>query len=329
MTKSFKIKLAVVMGGPSSEHIVSLNTGKNILENLDRNKYDIVAIEITKDGKWRKDGKILTIEEALKNIDVVFNAMHGEFGEDGTFQGLLESFRIPYNGAGVLASALGMNKFVSRLLFREFGLKTPPAIFVEAVDKEEALNSVQEAVKKLKLPAVVKPNSRGSSVGVSIIRDIKQIEAAVAEAFKFDKQLLVEKFLAGREFTCGVLEMANGDILALPVTEIIPKNNHEFFDYKAKYNESCCDEVTPADISQKLAMEIQENAILAHKAIGCRNYSRSDFIVSSNEIYILEINTLPGMTKNSLLPKAAKAAGIEFKELLDTIIGRAISSRKN
>jgi len=316
-----KIKIAIIMGGPSAEREVSLNTGKNIFENLDKNKYEPVTIEILQDGKWQKGGKLLSIEEALKNIDIVFNAMHGEFGEDGTVQGLFESLKIPYTGSGVLASALGMNKFISRLIFREYGLKTPNSFFIDSTDKDEITEKINQAIKTFGLPIVIKPNNRGSSVGITLLKDRRDIKNAIDNVLKYDNQILIEKFIKGREMTCGVLELKDGNLIALPVTEIIPKDKYDFFDYNAKYLNGASDEITPANLSLHLSKEIQENAILAHKALGCKGYSRADFIISvNNQVYILEINTLPGMTKNSLMPKAAEAAGIEFKELLDIII---------
>lgn len=295
-----KINLAVLMGGMSSEHEISLSTGENVIKYLDKKKYNVKPIVISKEGKWSIG--------ALKDIDVVFNAMHGEYGEDGRIQGLLDCFGVKYTGSGVLASALGMDKIKSYELFKFHGLTVPKSV----------------TLKKFK-KCVVKPVCLGSSVGISIVENKKDLKKAIDKAMEKCDRVIIEEFIDGLEVTCGILDNVRGqEYYALPVTEIIPPDGR-FFDYDVKYNGST-QEITPARISKKLTKEIQEQSIKAHQILGCRGYSRADFILKNNKTpYILEVNTLPGLTSESLLPKAAKEAGIEFSELLDIIVNNALT----
>ena len=252
---------------------------------------------ISKKGKWSIN--------ALNGVDVVFNDLHGEYGEDGRIQGLLDCFKVPYTGSGVLASALVMDKIKSYEIFKLHGLNVP---------KETTLKKGEKVV--------VKPSCLGSSVGISIVDNQKDLKKAIKKATEKCDTVIIEEYIDGKELTCGILENAKGQkYLALPVTEIIPPDGH-FFDYDVKYDGST-QEITPAKISKKLTKEIQEQSIKAHQVLGCAGYSRADFIVKNNKIYILEVNTLPGLTSESLLPKAAKEAGIKFPKLLDIIITNA------
>lgn len=310
------------MGGPSSEHEVSLATGQNVIENLDKTKYEPVAIKISKVGKWFLNGKPINQPDALKGHDVVFNALHGTFGEDGKIQAILEHSGIKYTGSGIAGSAIAMDKFHSREIFKLAGLNTPKTLKLKK--GENYMARVSFFVNKIvKLPVVVKPCSNGSSVGVQIVEDLDKLEKAVAAVFKLDKYVLIEEFIKGRELTCGVLEnFSDQPIVALPVTEIIPVKNHKFFNYDAKYKRGHSSEITPAPLDEILLKKAQDIAIRAHQVLGCSGYSRTDMILKNGNgtIYILETNTLPGLTKNSLLPKAAQTAGLTIGQLLDTII---------
>jgi len=315
-------KVAVLMGGQSSEHEVSLNTGQNVIENLDKTKYEPVAIKISKIGKWFLSGKPITQSEALKGHDVVFNALHGTFGEDGKAQAILEHAGIKYTGSGIAGSAIAMDKFHSREIFKLAGLNTPKTLKLKKGENYMARASFF-INKIVKLPVVVKPCSNGSSVGVQIVDDLNKLEKAVTEAFKLDRFVLIEEFIKGRELTCGVLENFRGkQISALPVTEIIPVKNHKFFNYDAKYKTGHSNEITPAPLDEVLTKKAQDIAIRAHQVLGCSGYSRTDMILKNGNgtMYVLETNTLPGLTKNSLLPKAAQVAGLTLTQLLDNII---------
>lgn len=322
-----KIKVGVVMGGPSSEHDVSLATGENIFKSLDRKFFEPLKIKILRDGKVWMSGRYAKFEKAVRSVDLCFLATHGEFGEDGRLQAILESYGVSYTGSGVLASALAMNKAKSRQFFSSHGLKTPKTLIVK--ESENFHSQLKFFINKLiKMPVVVKPCSRGSSLGVSIVRRKNLLARAIQSAFKYDPEVLIEEYIDGREFTCGVIEKKANRVthpIALPVTEIIPSNEHVFFDYEAKYKEGATEEITPAQINEHLAKEIQEMAVKAHQILGCKDYSRSDFLIKNGKIFILELNTLPGLTKNSLIPKALKAASWSIKRFLNNVCFRNLS----
>lgn len=307
LKKTSKIRVAVLMGGPSAEHEISLKSGRMVLANLDRKKYWARGVRITKKGKWP-----VIPTELKKKFDVVFIAMHGEYGEDGKVQTILGKYRIPYTGSGARASQIGMDKIKSSRLFEEAGLSVPEFAVVGGVRK-----------LMFNFPVVVKPADRGSSVGVSVVRNIQELPAALRLAQQHSRKLMVQKFIKGRELTCGVLDI-NGQPQALPPTEIIPKGG-KFFDYKAKYTAGGSNEITPARLTREQTVEIQGIAVKAHKAIGARGMSRTDFILDEDDkAYVLEINTIPGLTETSLLPQEAKAEGISFPALLDLIIRAAL-----
>ncbi len=325
------LRVAVLMGGPSAEHQVSLATGQNIIENLDKKKYLPVTVKISKTGGWFLNGKPTDQSDALKGHDVVFNALHGTFGEDGKIQGILEHNGIKYTGSRIAGSAIAMDKFHSREIFKLAGFNTPKTMKLKRGENYVArLNFFVNKI--VKLPVVIKPCSNGSSVGVQIVEDTEKLEKAIVAAFKLDKDVLVEEFIKGRELTCGVLENFSaeggpasgwkGELGALPVTEIIPVKNHKFFNYDAKYKRGHSNEITPAPIEDVLTKKAQDIAVRAHQVLGCSGYSRTDMILKNGNgtIYVLETNTLPGLTKNSLLPKAAQTAGLTFSQLLDKII---------
>ena len=290
-----KIKVVVLMGGKSPEHEISIISGREVIRNLDRRKYLSSRIVISKSGKG--------IEKIFRaKADVVFIAMHGPFGEDGTIQGMLELAGLKYTGSGVLASAIGMDKIMFRKVMRAEGIPVPKST--------------------TEFPCFVKPHNQGSSVGASIVRNEKELAKAIKLARKYSDKVLVEEYLVGKEVTCAVL--GNEDPKVLPVIEIVPLKG-EFFDYESKYTESGAEEIVPARISKTLTKKVQDMAVKVYKAIGCRGFGRVDFILKDNQHpVVLEINTIPGLTPMSLLPKAAKAAGISYPRLLDRIIRYAI-----
>jgi len=315
------------MGGKSSEHEVSLKTGQNVIANLDTDKYLILPIIATKENKWTVQGKILSPDQALLGVNAIFNAMHGQYGEDGTVQGILEWLAVPYTGSGVLASALAMNKSKSRSLFRLNGLLTPSNTILNKKTWYEQPDIIKEIAYNSNIPAVVKPTSLGSSLGVSIVRQKEDFLPAIQKAFDLAEEILLEEYLDGQEVSCGVLEIfQNQEIAALPVTQIIPPSDR-FFDYQVKYNGQT-KEITPADINSELTDKIQKTAVLAHQILGCRAYSRTDMIVKDDKIFVLELNTLPGLTQVSLFPQAALAAGLPFDKLLDHLINLATLQNK-
>jgi D-alanine-D-alanine ligase len=252
-------------------------------------------------------------------IDVAFIALHGRYGEDGTIQGMLDLFGIPYVGSGTLASALAMDKAMAKRIFGVCGIPTPSGLTFDRADFDADPDACCAHAAAF-VPAVVKPAREGSSIGMSLVDDAAAMPAALRAAFARDARVLVEERVGGTELTVGVI--GNRELLALPVVEIVPKR--AFFDYKAKYDPALSDEICPARVCDDVAREAQELARRAHRALDCRGLSRTDMILSERGLVVLELNTLPGMTVNSLLPKAARAAGIPFGELLHRLIQLAL-----
>jgi len=283
-----KLKVAILVGGTSSERDVSLMSGREVLRNLDKNIYEVVKIVLPKEL------------EKVKGVDLAFIALHGKGGEDGKLQGYLDTLGIKYTGSGVLASGVGMNKKILRMIAEKNNFLIPS--------------------ETTKVPCVVKPTKGGSSLGVTIVKKQNELKMAIEEAKKYDDDIIIEEYIAGIEVSCGIV----GD-LVLPVVEIVPKNY--FFDYEAKYKKGMSEEICPARLSDKITKKIQAETKRMFKIIGARGYARVDFIVKNNEIYVLEINTLPGLTANSLLPKEALAVGISYSQLLNRIIEEAIKNK--
>ncbi len=318
-----KLKIAVLMGGPSTEYEVSLNTGKNVLANLERGIYDPEPIVISKEEKWD-----IPPEELRDRTDVAFLATHGNYGEDGTLQGELDVAGVPYTCSDARSSALAMNKFLSLQLLRDAGFTVPPTILLS---KTEWLVNPELLVKKIEWfvnpPYVLKPNRGGSSVGVFVVRNASELQNVLSQLFDSYGEIIVQPYIEGREVTCGVLDFGMpGTAYPLPPTEIIP-NLGQFFDYNSKYKTGGADEITPARLADSWLKEIQRAAKEAHLLFGCRGMSRTDMILGKdNKLYILEINTIPGLTKTSLVPKAAMAIGISFPELINRIIRASLNS---
>lgn len=308
------LRIGVLMGGPSAEHDVSLNSGENAVRALREKGYTVIPLILSRTLQFSADGKPMPFPEGMKEYDAIFNALHGTFGEDGQIQTILDDLKIPYTGSGAEASALGMDKWKSRELFARSGLAVPQS---QIIKKSVPLPDTS-------FPAVVKLPASGSSHGVFIVTSREELEEKSKELFQETDEIIVEQHLKGREFTCGVLEK-DGKPVPLPVVEIRPAQTHAFFDYTAKYTDDNTIFVVPASIDTDLAKRIQDAARGAHETIGCRVYSRSDFIVVSDTPHILEINTLPGLTSHSLLPKSAAAAGIPFPDLIELILLSSLS----
>jgi D-alanine-D-alanine ligase len=317
-----KKKVGVLRGGPSSEYEVSLKTGKSVMDNLG-DRYEVLDIFIDKDGVWHYQGVVTKPEKIFKKVDVVFNALHGAYGEDGTVQKLLDYFNIPYTGSTALASAVGMNKVLSKKVYSTYKLKTPLHTLVSK--KDDVKKTATKIFKSFPMPVVVKPVSGGSSVGTSIAKTLADLETAVEEALKYSDQALIEEFIAGKEATCGVVDkFRNEEIYSLLPVEIRKPVESAFFDYQAKYGGKS-EEICPGNFTAEEKKVIQEMAREAHKVLGLRHYSRSDFIIHPRRgIYILETNTLPGLTGESLLPKSLKAIGCSLPDFLDHLIKLAL-----
>ena len=345
-----KKKLGVVFGGMSTENEVSVVSAESILNNLDREKYEVFPIYIDKKGNWWKyiengqkrefgaevenKEKIENLFEYLKGLDVIFPVLHGLYGEDGTIQGLFELLKIPYVGCKVLASSVGMDKVYTKIVFEKAGLNQVPYKYVRKykdnyiyVDRNfsENIVTVEEAaakiVENIKFPMFVKPSNSGSSVGVRKTENIEELVENIEYAASFDKKVLIEQGVDGKEVECAVI--GNEEVVASCVGEI--KAADEFYSYDAKYkNEESKTEI-PANISKELSEEIRKEAIKAFKAIDGKGLSRVDFFIENgtNKIYINEINTLPGFTNISMYPKMFEASGIPYRELLSQLIDLA------
>ncbi len=368
MKRKKKIRVGIIFGGKSTEHEVSLQSAKNVIAALDREKYEPVLIGIDKEGKWHRSrgaeyllnsenpklialNKKVTQEVALvtgerrefmvlensekQSLDVVFPVLHGPLGEDGTVQGLLKLMNIPFVGPSVLGSAIGMDKDVQKRLLRDAGIPIVKFLTVRAHNKGEI--SFSEAQKAVGLPMFIKPANAGSSVGVHKVRKEADFKAAIGDAFKYDSKILIEEGIDGREIECAVL--GNENPLASVPGEVKP--NHEFYSYEAKYiddNGAVC--VIPAKLPSEIAKKVQATAIAAFKTLECEGMARVDMFVTKDglpaargraqagQVLVNEINTIPGFTKISMYPKLFEASGIPYPELIDRLIELALSRAK-
>jgi D-alanine-D-alanine ligase len=304
-----EIRVAVLYGGKSAERAVSLNTGAQVSKALQELGFDVVGIDTG-------DDEFITALIGAE-AEVAFICLHGRFGEDGTVQGLCELLELPYVGSGVLASALAMEKVKSKQFFSLAGLPSPDY----AVVHRGKLYDVDALASALGEKTVVKPANEGSSVGMTIVHHSGELAEAIEKAFGFDRDVLVERFVEGTEVTIAVI--GNDDVVALPTLEIVPE--HEFYDYDSKYVPGMSSHIIPARVSEEARAECQRLAIAAHKTLGCRGMSRTDTIVEADgTVWLLEVNTIPGMTATSLVPDAARAAGIEFPELCRMLVEFAL-----
>lgn len=295
-------KIGILFGGCSCEREVSIKSGKAVAKAFESLEYDAVLLDVQRETE-------LEIVSLLKNnrIDIVFIAMHGGFGEDGRLQNILERLEVPYTGSSFRASRIAMDKLASRLIFEEAGLCVPRYVRLK---KEDNIS----ATEALRYPLVVKPSRQGSSIGISFVDSASVLEKAVQDAFAFDEEILAEEFIRGRELTVSVL-----DGKPLPIVEIIPKTG--FFDYKSKYEPGWTHYIVPAPLAPDIVEEVQACAVRAYEALGCRHFARVDMIVQVEHApFILEVNTIPGLTETSLFPKAAQAAGISFDLLCKKLI---------
>lgn len=336
------MKIAVLLGGTSPERDVSLVSGiamtralkeigheveaidcaygNQIIENLNKDLSHAIASTPSEieNQKEKLDRNILTTVDYImqKNFDLVFNGLHGGYGENGQLQALLEMCHIPYTGSDSFASALGMNKHFSKIIFEKNGIPTPAWLLIGKDQEADA-----EAIKKIGFPVVVKPNDQGSTVGLTIVRAMDGIEAALHKAFNYSECALIEEYISGKELTVSILGQQ-----ALPVIEIIPESG--LYDYESKYQTGKTRYICPAEIPNEKTKDMQQYGLRAYNSISCEDYARADFRMSENgEIFCLEVNSLPGMTPNSLVPKAAKAAGLDFNQLIKKIANSALKHR--
>ena len=336
------IKVGIVCGGVSSEHEISCISAGGVLGAIDRSKYQPVLIGITKNGKWVLPGenyqlKIvngilpeisqnLPVTEISKlEVDLLFPVLHGTYGEDGGFQRDAEKVGIPYVGSGVDASANGMDKSISKIIFKSKGLATAPGIVASKEVWNKSPEKIIEAANPFGFPLFVKPANSGSSKGTCKVKNASELSRAIDFALQYDDKALVEKAIIGREIECAVLEK-DGEVIASPVGEIKIVGDHEFYDFEAKYLDGSTELLIPAPLSEEISSKIREMAIKAFKAIECKGLARVDFFVNQDEIVINEINTMPGFTSTSMYPRMWEAGGITYKELISTLIENALKN---
>lgn len=306
-------KVGILMGGPSSEREISLKSGHAVVDALTKLGLDVVSIDITTDNA--KDCAYLI---SSHNIDCAFLALHGRFGEDGQIQSILDDLGLPYTGSGARASQLAMDKIASRKIFQSSGLTVPECKILEKISYVPEWQDGDSLV----FPLVVKPATHGSSIGLTIVDSKDSLQAALDLAFSYDDRIIVEDYISGREITVGVL-----DEKPLPVIEIVPKKR--FFDFEAKYKTGMTDYVVPAQLDEAIARSAQDVALAAHRSLGCSGCSRTDIILNGkNTPFVLEVNTIPGLTATSLLPKAAKVVGIDFGQLCLKLVSLAYEKKE-
>lgn len=326
-TMSFhKIRVGVLRGGPSGEYDVSLRTGRYVLDQLQKRAdiFEPVDILISRNGAWHHKGLQIDPQDIVIHIDVAFVALHGAYGEDGKVQKLLETHAVPFTGSGSIASAMGMQKHIGQEIFEREGIRTPLHIVLDPAtdDIEGAIDKITE---QFPLPMIVKPVSSGSSIGVSLVSSYDALRDAVNLALQFSEKVMIEEFIYGKEATVGVLEdFRHEDLYSLLPVEIVPTK--ELYDYEEKYTGPSKGRY-PGNFSIDDKDKLQDLARRAHNALGLRHYSRADFIVADDDIYILEVNTLPGLSETSHYPKSLEVLGVDHPDFVEHLIRLALNKR--
>jgi len=308
------MRVALLMGGFSSEREVSLRTGRAVAGALKQLGHEVIEVDLG-------DESLAQLVDLKGEVDTAWLALHGRGGEDGTVQGALELLGIPYTGSGVMSSAVAMDKNMTKRLLADSGVPVIAGVALTRQDIHQmGVNAAARgSIADLGLPSIVKPNCEGSTVGISVARNLDEMERGLEEALQYDDTIIVEKFIEGRELTVGLVGAAP---VALPVLEVVPKKG--IYDYECKYSKGMTDYIVPADIPGKIALRLQELSIKAHKSLACEGISRVDFILGkSNRIFCLEVNTIPGMTELSLVPMAAAAMDMSFPSLVEMILTTA------
>lgn len=316
-------RVAVLRGGPSDEYAVSMETGRGVLEALKKLGYVHKDIVVTKSGEWLEGGFVKQPETALEAIDVVFIALHGQYGEDGQVQRLLERKGIPFTGSRSLSSAIAFNKELTKQTLHPHGIKMPRHRRVTKDDLASLDTEASQIFSDLGDELFVKPIANGSSIGARYVPHEQALKESLTELLSLYDQVLIEQYIRGREATVAILsDFRDESLYGLPVIEIIPPGGEPLFSHENKYNGKT-EEVVPGRFSYHEKSQLTEAATLVHDVIGCKHYSRSDFIVRDGDIYFLEVNTLPGLTSESLFPKAAAAVGLEYEKLIEHLVETA------
>ncbi|MFA6392843.1 MAG: D-alanine--D-alanine ligase [Candidatus Paceibacterota bacterium] len=329
------IKVGVIRGGISGEYEVSLKTGGNVLSHLRGDKlsekYKAIDILIDKEGVWHINGKPVATSDVFNSVDVIFNALHGDFGEDGKVQQMLDGWKIPYTGSGAFASALGYNKVLAKEQFSLLGIKTPSHLVIPKYNEEDAdikvysKKTAKQIHDKLSPPWIVKPLAGGSSVGMRMCKTYPELMNAFLDGVNKEVDVLVEEMIEGKEATVGVIDNFRDKVVyVLPTIEIRVHKGKDFFDFEAKYK-GMSEEICPGNFTNDEKLELERLASLIHTGLNLSHYSRSDFIIHPKKgIYALEVNTLPGLTDESLVPKMLKAVGSDVPTFIDHILKLAL-----
>lgn len=319
------IVVAVLRGGVGDEHDVSLRTGMNVLRLLERGPWKPIDVYIDRSGVWHVRGVPMVPSRALSGVDVVFNALHGLYGEDGTVQRELERLSIPFTGSASYPSSVAMNKVLTKEMLKPLGIKTPYYTVLSVTPELES--DIVRVFRSFPQPSVVKPLNSGSSVGVTLAQSFNEFEEAVKKAFQYAKEVIVEEYIKGRDATVGVIDDMRGKkTYQLPPVEIILPPTSRIFDFDAKYG-GASEERCPGGFSRSQIEELEDTAARVHEALGLRHYSRSDFVVTPKGVYFLEANTLPGLTEKSLIPKSLDAVGIPMDEFLNHVLMMALEKK--
>lgn len=322
-----RARVAVLRGGPSDEYDVSLRTGGAVLESLDSDEFEPLDIVITKNGEWLHDGRTRYPESIIPAVDVVFIALHGAYGEDGALQRALDRFGVPYTGSGAYASGLAMHKGFTKDHLKNTNILLPHHYIIQNGDGISPHRHAGHIREQFGPEYIIKPTCSGSSIGISLVSDTRILGDSIAEALTHESEIIVEEYIRGREVTCGVIErFRSHDLYALPVIEIVPPPSSQFFSHAVKYTGET-QEICPASFSTSEKMQIEESAKSVHRELNLRQYSRADFIKAPNGLYFLEVNTLPGLTNESLFPKALSAVGSSHKEFVSHLIHDALAQR--
>lgn len=326
-----KINVAIIAGGDSSEYQISINSANEVFKNLDRKRYNpflvfmrgkewVLQVDKTEQGSIDKNDFSCTLRDQRITFDVIFNAIHGTPGEDGTLQSYFDIIGIPYTGSGSFASALTFNKYICKLFLEKFGIPTAGSILIQSGENWGQRIESGEVT----CPCFVKPNNSGSSFGVSRVMQADHLMSAVSKALREDDEVIIEDFIHGTEVTCGLLKTAGKEYI-FPLTEIVSKN--DFFDFEAKYDPKMADEITPARISAESAKGIQEMSSRIYSLLHCRGVVRIDYILSEEKPYFLEINTIPGLSAESILPKQVRTYGLALRDLFSLVIEDAFVNK--
>ncbi len=316
-------RVVVLRGGPSEEYAVSLKSGENVLRSLRKQDYTSKDVVITRAGEWLDNGVAKRPEQILTDTDVVFLALHGAYGENGEVQRILERYQVPFTGSRAFPSAVAFNKALTKTSLERIGILSPRHHTVRRSDDSDLTNEVQLIVETFGPEYIIKPVASGSSIGVQFVRHGDDLATALHTALSSYDEVLVEEYIRGREATVGVLEeYRNEQIYVFPAVEIIPPQGADFFDAQVKYNGKTR-EICPGNFSYNERTKVSEIARAVHENLGLSQYSRSDFIIRDGQVYFLEVNTLPGLTTESLYPKAAESVGLQFDELVARLINTA------